>query len=121
MAGVSLADIADLLGHKDLATTRIYAKVQQQHVRTVIGTLTGLVPAAVGFVSRATNRRRGRLTPEDHPNRQDRAQRGIGGLSGTISATGSSEPSNYGSRLFVPRSRTHTLRRYSSAAASIST
>jgi hypothetical protein len=28
MAGVSLADIADLLGHKDLATTQIYAKVQ---------------------------------------------------------------------------------------------
>jgi hypothetical protein len=49
MAGVGLADIADLLGHKDLATTRIYAKVQQEHVRTVIGMLTGLVPTAVGF------------------------------------------------------------------------
>ena len=46
MAGVSLADIADLLGHKDLATTQIYAKVQQEHLRTVIGKLTGLVPAA---------------------------------------------------------------------------
>ena len=45
MAGVSLADIADLLGHKDLATTQIYAKVQQEHLRTVIGKLTGLVPA----------------------------------------------------------------------------
>jgi len=29
MAGVSLADIADLMGHKDLATTQIYAKVEQ--------------------------------------------------------------------------------------------
>ena len=46
MAGVSLADIADLLGHKDLATTQIYAKVQQEHLRTVIGKLTGLVPRA---------------------------------------------------------------------------
>ena len=46
MAGVSLADIADLLGHKDLATTQIYAKVQQEHLRSVIGKLTGLVPAA---------------------------------------------------------------------------
>ena len=44
MAGVSLADIADLLGHKDLATTQIYAKVQQEHLRAVIGKLTGLVP-----------------------------------------------------------------------------
>jgi site-specific recombinase XerD len=44
MAGVSLADIADLLGHKDLATTQIYAKVQQEHLRTVVGKLTGLVP-----------------------------------------------------------------------------
>jgi hypothetical protein len=43
---VSLADIADLLGHKDLATTQIYAKVQQEHVRSVIGKLTGLLPAA---------------------------------------------------------------------------
>jgi DNA-binding transcriptional MerR regulator len=46
MAGVSLADIADLLGHKDLATTQIYAKVQQEHLRSVIGKLTGLLPAA---------------------------------------------------------------------------
>jgi site-specific recombinase XerD len=29
MAGVSLADIADLMGHKDLATTQVYAKVEQ--------------------------------------------------------------------------------------------
>ena len=43
MAGVSLADISDLLGHKDLATTQIYAKVQQEHLRTVISKLTPLI------------------------------------------------------------------------------
>jgi site-specific recombinase XerD len=43
MAGVSLADIGDLLGHKDLATTQIYAKVQQEHLRTMISKLTALV------------------------------------------------------------------------------
>lgn len=43
MAGVSLADIGDLLGHKDLATTQIYAKVQQEHLRSVVAKLTGLV------------------------------------------------------------------------------
>ncbi len=32
MAGTSLADIADLMGHKDLATTRIYAKVEQTQI-----------------------------------------------------------------------------------------
>jgi integrase len=42
MAGVNLADIADLLGHKDLATTQIYAKVQQEHLRNVISKLTPL-------------------------------------------------------------------------------
>jgi hypothetical protein len=31
---------------EDLATTQIYAKVQQEHLRTVIGKLTGLLPAA---------------------------------------------------------------------------
>jgi integrase len=44
MAGVSLADIADLLGHKDLATTQIYAKVQQDHLRKVVAKLGVLVP-----------------------------------------------------------------------------
>jgi len=44
MAGTSLADIADLLGHKDLATTQIYAKVQQQHLRNVVGRLSGVIP-----------------------------------------------------------------------------
>ena len=44
MAGVNLADIADLMGHKDLATTSIYAKVQQEHLRAVIAKLGPLVP-----------------------------------------------------------------------------
>ena len=43
MAGVNLADIADLLGHKDLATTQIYAKVQQEHLRSIVSKLTPLV------------------------------------------------------------------------------
>jgi integrase/recombinase XerD len=43
MAGVSLADIADLLGHKDLATTQIYAKVLQEHLRAAVSKLTPLV------------------------------------------------------------------------------
>ena len=45
MAGVSLADIADLLGHKDLATTQIYAKVKQERVREAVSKLTPLVSA----------------------------------------------------------------------------
>lgn len=47
MAGVSLADIADLLGHRDLATTQIYAKVQQEHLRTVIAKLSPVVVEAL--------------------------------------------------------------------------
>jgi integrase/recombinase XerD len=47
MAGVSLADIADLMGHTDLATTQIYAKVEQQYLRSVIDKLTPLIPAVV--------------------------------------------------------------------------
>lgn len=43
MAGANLADIGDLLGHKDLATTQIYAKVHQEHLRSVIGKLTPLI------------------------------------------------------------------------------
>jgi hypothetical protein len=43
MAGVSLADIADLLGHKDLATTQIYARVHQAHLREAVGRLAGVV------------------------------------------------------------------------------
>jgi Phage integrase family len=45
MAGVSLADIADLLGHKDLATTQIYAKVHQEHLRAAVAKLGPVVPA----------------------------------------------------------------------------
>jgi integrase len=48
MAGVSLADIADLLGHKDLATTQIYAKVQQEHLRKAIAKLNPLTPGSTG-------------------------------------------------------------------------
>jgi len=61
MAGVSLADIADLMGHKDLATTQIYAKVEQQHLRSVINKLTPLVPLEVSpeSVTRRTNPRDG--------------------------------------------------------------
>lgn len=44
MAGVSLADIGDLLGHKNLATTQIHAKVHQEHLRSVVGRLSPLVP-----------------------------------------------------------------------------
>ena len=55
MAGVNLADIADLLGHKDLATTQIYAKVQQEHLRNVISKLTPLA----GATQIAGTRRRG--------------------------------------------------------------
>ena len=52
MAGVSLADIGDLLGHKDLATTQIYAKVQQEHLRTMVSKLTQLVGDVDGGKSR---------------------------------------------------------------------
>ncbi len=43
MAGTSLADIADLMGHKDLATTQIYAKVEQTHLRSIVSRLSPLV------------------------------------------------------------------------------
>jgi integrase/recombinase XerD len=43
MSGVNLADIADLMGHKDLATTQIYAKVEQTHLRAIISRLSPLV------------------------------------------------------------------------------
>jgi integrase len=43
MAGVSLADIADLMGHRDLATTQIYAKVVQEHLRVAAGKLAPLI------------------------------------------------------------------------------
>lgn len=45
MAGVPLANIADLMGHRDLATTQIYAKVQIDHLREAVSRLSPLVPA----------------------------------------------------------------------------
>lgn len=48
MAGASLADIGDLLGHKDLTTTQIYAKVQQEHLRAVISRLKPLMSEVQG-------------------------------------------------------------------------
>ncbi len=46
MAGVSLADIADLMGHRDLSTTQIYAKVVQEHLRKAAAKLTPLAELA---------------------------------------------------------------------------
>lgn len=51
MAGASLADFGDLLGHRSLATTQIYAKVQQEHLRSVISKLSPLA-GAVGSAAR---------------------------------------------------------------------
>jgi hypothetical protein len=64
MAGVSLADT---LGHKDLATTQIYAMVQQEHLRTVIGKLNGCCPAQI-----PTMRHSKCVTHADHPAIDDR-------------------------------------------------
>jgi site-specific recombinase XerD len=44
MAGVPLANIADLMGHCDLATTQIYAKVQIDHLREAVSRISALVP-----------------------------------------------------------------------------
>jgi hypothetical protein len=41
---VPLANIADLMGHADLATTQIYAKVQIEHLRDAVERVTPLVP-----------------------------------------------------------------------------
>ena len=65
MAGVSLADIGDLLGHKDLATTQIYAKVQQEHLRTMVSKLKPLVGAVDGRKSET------RLLPEPSASTRD--------------------------------------------------
>ena len=46
MAGVSLADIADLMGHRDLSTTQIYAKVVQEHLRKAAAKLAPLAELA---------------------------------------------------------------------------
>jgi integrase len=76
MAGANLADIADLLGHKDLATTQIHAKVQQEHLRTVIGKLTGL--AARRKIERCVTQTRhsGRSELERGPETVDRRRLG---------------------------------------------
>jgi hypothetical protein len=42
MSGVSLPDIADLMGHADIRTTQIYAKVMQEHLRREIAKLAPL-------------------------------------------------------------------------------
>lgn len=44
MAGVPLATIADLMGHADLATTQIYAKVELTHLREQAGRLKAVLP-----------------------------------------------------------------------------
>lgn len=66
MAGASLADIGDLLGHKDLATTQIYAKVHQDHLRSVISQLTPLIDGDSVASPTAD-----RLLPEPQPTRDD--------------------------------------------------
>jgi integrase len=43
MAGVSWADIGDLLGHRSLATTQIYAAVPQEHLRNAVERLTPIL------------------------------------------------------------------------------
>jgi hypothetical protein len=53
MAGVPLAHIADLMGHRDLKTTQIYAKVEVEHLREAVSRLSSLVPEGEeGKVSR---------------------------------------------------------------------
>jgi len=45
--GILLVDIADILGHRNLLTTSIYAKVEQEHLRSVISNLGIVVPVNV--------------------------------------------------------------------------
>ena len=47
MAGVPLPNIADLMGHRDLKTTQIYAKVEVEHLREALRHLGGLLPNEV--------------------------------------------------------------------------
>src|SRR5260370_2781686 len=42
--GVPLPNIADLMGHRDLKTTQIYAKVEVEHLRTALAHLVPLLP-----------------------------------------------------------------------------
>lgn len=54
MQGVSLADIGELLGHADLASTQIYAKVYQEYLRGVVTKLTPLMGTDAGTLVSAT-------------------------------------------------------------------
>jgi integrase len=65
MAGVSLADIADLLGHRDLATTSIYAKVQQEHLRAAVSKLSGVVEGETTAIEALSTKAK-RLLPESN-------------------------------------------------------
>jgi hypothetical protein len=47
MSGAPLANIADLMGHSDLATTQVYAKVQIEHLREAVNQLAPLVPVSL--------------------------------------------------------------------------
>ncbi len=62
MAGVPLANIADLMGHQDLSTTQIYAKVQVDHLRDAVGRLTPLIPS---MTSAETGMSLENVTPDD--------------------------------------------------------
>jgi integrase len=62
MAGSSLADIADILGHRNLSTTKIYAKVEQEHLRSVISKLGTVVPVNVSPKS---------VTQQEIPKKED--------------------------------------------------
>jgi len=44
MSGVPLENIAELLGHSDLATTKIYAKLETAHLQEAVGRLAFLLP-----------------------------------------------------------------------------
>lgn len=68
MAGVPLANIADLMGHRDLATTQIYAKVEMANLREAVSRLSPLVPVSLKSVTRGANDEAGarKLLKEDN-------------------------------------------------------
>ena len=51
--GASLGEIGQLLRHRQPTTTQIYAKVQQEHLRTMVSKLKPLVGEVGGGKSRA--------------------------------------------------------------------
>jgi len=65
MAGVPLANIADLMGHKDLAITQIYARVEMAQLRDAVSRLSPLIsigelePVSPDCVTRASFSPRG--------------------------------------------------------------